>query len=348
MIDFTCPTCGKHHHVKDELAGKKARCPGCQQIFPIPQIAQPEESPIDLSEGELEPHSGPLPASSPSQPPTTKDSAKQCKGSATVFSTKIAPGLIAGFTMLAIIMLFLPWIRLSFPDESAKELSLGHSGWQVAMHPLHYPYYNADVENGWMLTFLLVLLFGVMLLGLCALARGNVSKRALWICACVVCSAVLVLTIILVSVRHWSSGSLLLFAPSLLLSVILVTCSSLAWAGHAKHGLLIYAFVVCLVVLVLTIVYLVTGEYDYTYLATREHTYYTFGSGYREMRNETLSYEKTSHSMICDHLTLMPYLFLAVLTFACISSVAAGLLLAKSRHLEGLPPLDDPPVRDKA
>jgi serine/threonine protein kinase len=36
MIAFACPSCGKKLSVKDESAGKKAKCPGCGQSVPIP------------------------------------------------------------------------------------------------------------------------------------------------------------------------------------------------------------------------------------------------------------------------------------------------------------------------
>src|SRR5437763_950872 len=36
MIRFKCPHCQKDAAAKPENAGKKARCPACQQIFTIP------------------------------------------------------------------------------------------------------------------------------------------------------------------------------------------------------------------------------------------------------------------------------------------------------------------------
>jgi hypothetical protein len=36
MITFACPTCQKKLSVKDELAGKKGKCPGCGQTMAIP------------------------------------------------------------------------------------------------------------------------------------------------------------------------------------------------------------------------------------------------------------------------------------------------------------------------
>ena len=36
MIEFSCPTCSKKYRVKDELAGKTARCKDCSAAMPIP------------------------------------------------------------------------------------------------------------------------------------------------------------------------------------------------------------------------------------------------------------------------------------------------------------------------
>ena len=37
MISFVCPACNKQLKVKDELAGKKAKCPGCGKPIMIPE-----------------------------------------------------------------------------------------------------------------------------------------------------------------------------------------------------------------------------------------------------------------------------------------------------------------------
>ena len=36
MISFTCPACNKQLKIKDELAGKRVRCPGCATVLPVP------------------------------------------------------------------------------------------------------------------------------------------------------------------------------------------------------------------------------------------------------------------------------------------------------------------------
>jgi hypothetical protein len=40
-LKFSCPQCRKVIRVKEELAGKKAKCPACQQVLMIPTLPQP-------------------------------------------------------------------------------------------------------------------------------------------------------------------------------------------------------------------------------------------------------------------------------------------------------------------
>jgi uncharacterized Zn finger protein (UPF0148 family) len=35
-MKFECPSCGKTLNVKDDYAGKKARCPGCKEVLTVP------------------------------------------------------------------------------------------------------------------------------------------------------------------------------------------------------------------------------------------------------------------------------------------------------------------------
>jgi hypothetical protein len=35
-LSFPCPCCGNALQVDDALAGKKVRCPACQQVVPVP------------------------------------------------------------------------------------------------------------------------------------------------------------------------------------------------------------------------------------------------------------------------------------------------------------------------
>ncbi len=41
MIEFSCPSCSKTHRVKDEFAGKKAKCKECGSAMPIPAADAP-------------------------------------------------------------------------------------------------------------------------------------------------------------------------------------------------------------------------------------------------------------------------------------------------------------------
>src|SRR5713101_2926960 len=40
-LKFSCPHCRKGIRVKEELAGKKAKCPACQQVLTIPTVRGP-------------------------------------------------------------------------------------------------------------------------------------------------------------------------------------------------------------------------------------------------------------------------------------------------------------------
>src|SRR5262245_33867569 len=39
MIAFTCTHCGRNLKVKDELTGKKVKCPGCGKPTAVPELA---------------------------------------------------------------------------------------------------------------------------------------------------------------------------------------------------------------------------------------------------------------------------------------------------------------------
>src|SRR6516164_5789128 len=39
-LKFSCPHCRKGIRVKEELAGKKAKCPACQQVLTIPTVTR--------------------------------------------------------------------------------------------------------------------------------------------------------------------------------------------------------------------------------------------------------------------------------------------------------------------
>ena len=47
IIRTSCPSCGQRFKLADRLAGKRIRCPKCQQTFPVPE---PEDQQRSLSE----------------------------------------------------------------------------------------------------------------------------------------------------------------------------------------------------------------------------------------------------------------------------------------------------------
>jgi hypothetical protein len=54
-IDVACPECAKVHKVKEEAAGKKFRCKGCQAVVSIPEAAEiAEPDPWDVADEEAE------------------------------------------------------------------------------------------------------------------------------------------------------------------------------------------------------------------------------------------------------------------------------------------------------
>ena len=40
-IEVTCPECDKELRLKDELAGKKVKCPGCAEVLAVPSGEKP-------------------------------------------------------------------------------------------------------------------------------------------------------------------------------------------------------------------------------------------------------------------------------------------------------------------
>src|SRR5262249_7798009 len=47
MISFPCPACGKTLKIKADLAGKKGKCPACQQALTVPAAAGSGQSLTD-------------------------------------------------------------------------------------------------------------------------------------------------------------------------------------------------------------------------------------------------------------------------------------------------------------
>jgi len=53
-IEFTCSKCGKKLRAKDELAGKRGKCPKCQTPFTVPQQEVFEMEPVIDDEEEMQ------------------------------------------------------------------------------------------------------------------------------------------------------------------------------------------------------------------------------------------------------------------------------------------------------
>ena len=53
-ITVTCEGCGKKLRVKDELAGRKGKCPACGTVLVIPQPASADAGPVEGFPDDLE------------------------------------------------------------------------------------------------------------------------------------------------------------------------------------------------------------------------------------------------------------------------------------------------------
>jgi hypothetical protein len=51
-MDINCPACNKQHHVREQMAGKQARC-SCGHVFTIPSVPPPPALTAELSENPL-------------------------------------------------------------------------------------------------------------------------------------------------------------------------------------------------------------------------------------------------------------------------------------------------------
>ena len=77
--------CGKTLSLKDELAGKKVKCPACQKLLSVPTPKVPEESPDEpwnLDDSDFEDESEEAPAKSRSSKKSASSGAKPRKGKA--------------------------------------------------------------------------------------------------------------------------------------------------------------------------------------------------------------------------------------------------------------------------
>src|SRR5438552_177608 len=75
MLPLSCLHCGKNLKVKDDLAGKRVRCPHCKQTLDIP-ARLPEDATVPPSDSRslenratIPPSWSPSPSPSPSPPP---------------------------------------------------------------------------------------------------------------------------------------------------------------------------------------------------------------------------------------------------------------------------------------
>ena len=71
--------CGKTLSLKDELAGKKVKCPACQKLLSVPTPKVPEESPDEpwnLDDSDFEDESEEAPAKSRSSKKSASSGAK--------------------------------------------------------------------------------------------------------------------------------------------------------------------------------------------------------------------------------------------------------------------------------
>jgi hypothetical protein len=71
--------CGHKLRVKDELAGKRVRCPGCSQVVPVPPPEEPIAEVVAVEE-ESPPASREAPRRRPAPPPAAKPSPEQRPG----------------------------------------------------------------------------------------------------------------------------------------------------------------------------------------------------------------------------------------------------------------------------
>jgi biopolymer transport protein ExbB/TolQ/DNA-directed RNA polymerase subunit RPC12/RpoP len=87
-FNFACPHCSKNLRVKEELAGRNARCPYCKHQVKVPQPAPPEPdplAPLDLASLDLNTLGN----------PAASTAAPVVRGPGPAFTTSVAAGLPA-------------------------------------------------------------------------------------------------------------------------------------------------------------------------------------------------------------------------------------------------------------
>lgn len=94
-IEVTCPTCSRAYKVKEEAAGKKLRCKGCETVIPIPDAVDivDEEDPWDGLDEQDQPALPPARVSRPKARP---------KSSGGGSSSGMPPTIIGSLVLCAI------------------------------------------------------------------------------------------------------------------------------------------------------------------------------------------------------------------------------------------------------
>ncbi len=105
-ISVSCPDCFQEYSVKDELAGKKIRCKGCQGIIKV-EAANGELDDIeDADGGEDEPASRKS-RTSPARADKSKNKTKPAKGKSSGGGWSEVPWMSAGIPLGTAVVLFL-------------------------------------------------------------------------------------------------------------------------------------------------------------------------------------------------------------------------------------------------
>jgi len=148
MINVDCPKCGRHISVPEEFAGSNTTCPQCKFVFRVSDILSKEEKPSAPAGGmggipPPPPQFG-RPAHAGFSPPVPDmrqpfggapyDAETPPRGDAGGLLTRITSGSTAGVALLAVILFFLPWIKMSCMN---KEI-ISQSGHQIAMGKISY------------------------------------------------------------------------------------------------------------------------------------------------------------------------------------------------------------------
>src|SRR5579872_2817602 len=110
-IQVVCPTCEKSYKVKDEAAGKKMRCKGCETVIPIPAPADVDQAdPWDAlpeagEEGEATPQLPPVQRKKKPQPTSKRSRASASDGMpVTVIVSIVICGVIAAGSVVGMVL----------------------------------------------------------------------------------------------------------------------------------------------------------------------------------------------------------------------------------------------------